>query len=57
VLVSVTALRPAAGPPVRAVMDAFLSSKCCVNLNTRRAYAGVLNRVGERLDAAPARKG
>ena len=36
---------------VRTAVDRFLSSARCRNPNTRRAYSGVLDRLGERLGA------
>lgn len=47
----VTALR-AAGPTLQQAVDAFLSSKRCENPNTRRAYAGVLERLLTELGPA-----
>ncbi len=40
-----------AAATVRAAVDAFLSSPRCANPNTRRAYAGALDRLAVRLDA------
>ncbi len=46
---SVTALRNRPGATVRQTVDRFLSSKRCTNPNTRRAYAGVLDRLAATL--------
>ena len=40
---------PGAGVTLQAAADAFLSSPRCANPNTRRAYAGVIDRVVARL--------
>lgn len=40
-------------PPLRAAVDAFLSSARCANPSTRRAYAVVLDRVLARLGDRP----
>ncbi|MDQ3701332.1 MAG: site-specific integrase, partial [Chloroflexota bacterium] len=48
---TVTALR-ATGTTLQQAADAFLSSKRCENPNTRRAYAGVLDRLLTELGPA-----
>ncbi len=45
----VTALRDRPGVTVRLAVDRFLSSTRCANPNTRRAYAGALDRLAEDL--------
>jgi integrase len=49
--VPVTALRDRPGATVRLAIDRFLSSTRCANPNTRRAYAGALDRLAENLGA------
>jgi hypothetical protein len=48
---SVTVLGDRPGTTVRQAVDRFLSSKRCENPNTRRAYAGVLDRLAETVGA------
>jgi hypothetical protein len=38
-----------AGVTLQAAADAFLSSPRCENANTRRAYAGVIDRIAVQL--------
>ena len=47
---SVTAIR-GAGVTLQAAADAFLSSPRCENANTRRAYAGVIDKLAAELGA------
>ena len=48
----IRALRPAGASSVCAAVDAFLSSPRVANPNTRRAYAGALDRVLDELGPA-----
>jgi integrase len=49
--VPVTAVRDRPGATVRLAIDRFLSSTRCANPNTRRAYAGALDRLADELGA------